>query len=315
VSAIGTAWFWWVEQWSLVDSLQQTSTTLTTVGLGEVRPFDTSAQIFSIFLSIVGVSVGLFTLGAVFEEQIESSLSRYGRRRMDQRIAKLSKHTVLCGYGRVGTAIAELLVARSETIVVVDLDQGRLEAAVDAGNCVVKGSSTEDDILREAGIEQAATLIVSLADDAAAISTVLSARPLNADMTIIARANDPSSEAKLMRAGADRVVNPLYQGAHRMAAFAQQPDVADFLDVVVHDAEVEYELEEVRIPAQSRLDGVKLGDAHIRRETGALVLAVRLTNGQFESIPGPEVRLAAGTTLIALGTTAQLKALEGLLQV
>src|SRR5204863_8486792 len=127
----------------------------------------------------------------------------------------------------------------------------------------------------------ASTLIVSLASDADAISTVLSARALNPNLRIVTRANATESEAKLKRAGADRVVNPLYQGAHRMASFAQQPDVADFLDVVVHDQEVEFQLEEFTIAAGSPLAGVAVGDAHVRRRSGALVLALRLEHGSF----------------------------------
>jgi voltage-gated potassium channel len=100
-----------------------------------------------------------------------------------------------------------------------------------------------------------------------------------------------------------------------MASFAQQPDVADFLDVVVHDEEVEFELEEFGVEDGSALAGVALGDAHIRSRTGALVLALRLQDGNFVSIPGPEVLLAARTTLIAIGTTEQLRALAGLLEV
>ena len=295
--------------------MQQTVTTVTTVGLGEVRPFDDSAKWFSIALSIVGVTAGLLTLGAIFQEQLEDSLARYGRRQMDRRIGKLADHVVLCGYGRVGTQIARLLATRNASIVIIDLDEQQVNDANQNGYEVVRGSCTEDDTLREAGIERAATLIVSLASDADAISTVLSARALNPDLRIVTRANATESEAKLKRAGADRVVNPLYQGAHRMASFAQQPDVADFLDVVVHDQEVEFELEEFNVDERSSLAGVALGEAHIRRRTGALVLALRLQDGSFVSIPGPEVRLAPRTTLIAIGTTEQLRALADLLEV
>lgn len=315
VTIIGTGWFWFAEHWSFVDALQQTVTTITTVGLGEVRPFDDSAKIFSVFLSIVGVSAGLFTLGAVFEEQLEDTLDRYGRRRMDRRIAKLSRHVVLCGYGRVGIQIARMLSAHDLAIVAVDSDERRVAEAATAGLPVVPGSSTEDDVLLAAGVDRALTLIVSLGDDADAMSTVLSARALNPALKIIARANDPSSEPKLERAGCDRVVNPLHQGAQRMAAFAQQPDVADFLDVVVHDDEVEYRLEELPLTDASPLVGRRLGDAHLRRDSGALVLAVRHKDGAFESNPGPEVVLEAGTTLIAIGTGEQLQALWRLLKV
>jgi voltage-gated potassium channel len=314
VAVTGTLWFWFVEGWSLLDSLQQTVTTITTVGYGEVRDFDASAQVFSAVLSVVGVSAGLFTLGAVFEEQLEDTLARYGRRRMDRRIGKLAQHVVLCGYGRVGAQIARLLAARDLPVVAIDTDERRIEEAVAAGLAVVEGSSTDDDVLRAAGIEGAGTLIVSLGSDADAISTVLSARAMNAQMRIVARANATESEAKLLRAGADRVVNPLYQGAHRMAAFAQQPDVADFLDVVVHDEQVEYRLEELHLLAGSPVAGVPLGEAHLRRKTGALVLAVRRADGTFDSIPGPEVRLEPGTTLIAIGTGDQLAALAHLLE-
>jgi voltage-gated potassium channel len=315
VTFIGSGWFWLVEHWSFLDALQQTITTVTTVGLGEVRPFDTTAKIFSIFLSVLGVSAGLFTLGAVFQEQVEDTVARYGRRRMDRRIAKIDRHVVLCGYGRVGTQIARLLRGHDLPIVVVDAEERRVEDAATGGYAVVAGSSTEDDVLLAAGIERAETLIVSLGDDADAMSTVLSARALNSRLRIIARANDTSSEPKLLRAGCDRVVNPLSQGAHRMAAFAQQPDVADFLDVVVHDEQVEYRLEEFRLPRDSPFAGVALRDAHLRHRTGAIVLALRHADGTFESNPGGEVALAAGTTVIAIGTSDQLSALGRLLEV
>lgn len=314
VAITGTLWFMVIEQWSFEDALEQTVTTVTTVGLGQVRPFDSSAKYFSVVLSIVGVSAGLFTLGAVFQEQLEDTLDRYGRRRMDRRIAKISNHVILCGYGRVGTHISRLMEAGDTDFVIVDASDLALAPAIERDFPIVHGSCTEDDTLIEAGIERASTVIVAVGDDAVAMSATLSARALNPNLLIIARANDVSSEAKLIRAGCDRVVNPLSQGAHRMAAFAQTPDVADFLDVIVHDVEVEYRLEEFRVVEGCRLAGQSLGDAHIRRESGALVLALRDRDGSFQSNPPPETVLAAGTTLIGIGTTDQLEKLQTLLE-
>ncbi|HVJ96880.1 MAG TPA: NAD-binding protein [Acidimicrobiia bacterium] len=313
MACIGTLWYILIEGWSFVDSLEQTVTTVTTVGLGQVRPFDTSAKYFSVVLSIVGVSVALFTLGAVFEEQLEDSLDRYGRRKMDRRIAKISDHVIVCGYGRVGTYIGKSLDAADTEVVIVDASDDALTQAAESGHAIVHGSCTEDEVLLQAGIERARTMIVAVGDDAVAMSTALSARALNPKLLIIARANDISSEAKLVRAGCDRVVNPLSQGAHRMAAFAQTPDVADFLDVVVHDADVEYRLEEYQIPPTCELAGKTLGEAHIRRVSGALVLALRDPDGSFRSNPPPESVLEPGTTLIAIGTSDQLEEMETLL--
>jgi voltage-gated potassium channel len=309
IALVGTGWFWLIEGWSLVDAAYQTATTVTTVGFGETRPFDTSAKVFSILLMVLGVSAALFTLGAVFEQQIERGLQRIGRRRMDRRIESLSGHTIVCGYGRVGARTAALLGGKPNALVVVDSDAERVGAAVEDGHLAVFGDSTEDATLHDAGIERASKVVVSLADDAAAISTVLSARVLSPTARIVARANAESSEAKLVRAGCDHVVNPLHQGAGRLAAFAEQPAVADFLDVVVHDGSLEYRLEELVLPPGSPLTNASLGEAHVRSRTGALVLALREADGTFLSNPGPGVQLTPGCTLIVIGTEDQLAAL------
>ena len=312
VAAVGTVWYRLVEGFSVLDALYQTVNTITTVGFGEVEPFDRSGRVFSIVLMLVGVGAAFYTLGAVFEDLVEDQVVRLGRRRMDRRIAHLAGHAVVCGYGRVGRRIVGPLVAEGTDVVVVDVDAERARGARDAGVLVVQGDSTEDDVLREAGVERARMLVISLASDADAISTVLSARVLNPGLRIVARANSESGEAKLLRAGCDRVVNPLSSGAARLVRFALQPAVADFLDVVMHEGGVEYRLEEIQVPVDSPIVGRALGDADLRSATGALVLAVREDSGEFSSNPHPATVLRPGTTLIAIGTREQLEALEGL---
>ena len=311
VGVVGVLWFWLVEGFSFVDAAYQTTTTVTTVGFGEVREFDDSAKLFSIALMVVGVAAALFTLGAVFGEQVEHQLQRIGRRRMDRRIDSLRGHMIVCGFGRVGSQVAKALGGRESHVVVVDQDPDRAAAAADAGYLSVVGDSTEDETLELAGVARAGVLLVSLGDDADAISTVLSARVLNPELRIVARANAESAEAKLMRAGCNHVVNPLHQGAQRIAAFAQQPAVADFLDVVIHDGSLEYRLEEMVLPADSPLAGTALGAAHLRAKTGALVLALRTPDGAFVSNPAPDEPLQGGATLIAIGTEEQLRTLAG----
>jgi voltage-gated potassium channel len=134
----------------------------------------------------------------------------------------------------------------------------------------------------------------------------VSGRALKPDLFIIARARTESSEPKLTRAGADRVVNPQRLGGERMAAFAVHPNVAEFLDVVMHDENLEFHLEEVRVSSESKLAGKTLRDAHIRDRTGALVLAVRERDGAFATNPPPETVIDPNSILIAIGTTEQL---------
>ncbi|MDQ1375465.1 MAG: voltage-gated potassium channel, partial [Actinomycetota bacterium] len=139
----------------------------------------------------------------------------------------------------------------------------------------------------------------------------MTGRALSPELFIIARARIDSSEEKLTRAGANRVVNPQSIGGARMAAFALQPHVAEFMDVVMHDGSLEFRLEEMLVPFGSPLEGKSLRDAHLRDQTGALVLAMRDDRGgKFTTNPEPESVIEAGQILIAIGTSAQLAALQ-----
>ncbi|MGH9086352.1 MAG: potassium channel family protein [Acidimicrobiales bacterium] len=215
-------------------------------------------------------------------------------------------HVIVCGWGRVGRTIAAHLQGSGTDVVVVDSDPERI-AQVEGPT--VEGDATDDDILRAAGIERAATLIAALSTDADNLYTTLSARSLRPDLFIVARARMEASEPKLAQAGANRVVNPQKIGGARMAALATQPGVADFLDVVMHDGSLEFRLGEVPLQAGSRIVGHTLRDAHIRDRTGALILAIRDGDGAFVTNPSPDVVLEAHQLLIAIGTQAQLKAL------
>ena len=160
--------------------------------------------------------------------------------------------------------------------------------------------------MARAGIAKASVLVAALNTDADNLYVTLSGRSVRADLVIIARARTEASEPKLTRAGANRVVNPQLIGGQRMAAFALQPHVAEFLDVVMHDGSLEFRLEEVSVIPGSSLAGRSLRDAHIRDRTGALVLALRDTAGRFTTNPPPETLIAPSQILIAIGTSEQL---------
>jgi len=313
VVCVGAAWFWLVEGFSLVDAVYQTVMTVTTVGYGEIEPLGTRGRIFASVLMITGVGVALYAIVGLIEDVLENQLDRWGRKRMERQIEHLRDHVVLCGYGRVGRGIVPLLRGRSP-VVVVDRGADNVVEAQDAGLLAVVGDTTDDDVLRAAGITRAATLVVSVQTDADAISTVLSARALNPGLRIVSRANAASSEAKLVRAGVDHVVNPLRLGADRLATFALQPAVADFADLVGPGAGEAFRLEQVVVLAASPLAGRTMAECRIREATGALVLALREPGGAFESNPGPDTVLGAGATLVVIGTPEQLAALDDCLR-
>lgn len=293
---------------TLLDAAYQTVTTVTTVGFMEVRPLRAAERVFTMVLIVFGVGTVLYALGALFEVLLEGHLrDQYGRRRMERSIGDMSGHVIVCGWGRVGRALAGFVQGAEHPVVVIDTDITRLE---DIGLPYVVGDATEDDTLRRAGIERARALVAALDTDAGNLFVTVSARALHPDLFIVARARLDTTEEKLRRAGADRVVNPQRIGGARMAAFVLQPNVAEFLDVVMHDGSLEFRLEEVRVPAGSGIVGTSLRDAHVRDRTGALVLALRHADGTFTTNPEPDARVAAGDVLIAVGTATQLRALE-----
>ena len=291
----------------VLDAVYQAVTTISTVGFREVEPFGTAEKVFTIVLVLVGVGAALYAFSALLETVVEGRLSQtVGRRRMQHRIRDLDDHVIVCGWGRVGKAVAEYLVGNGRQVVVVDRDPDRV-GELDLLHVV--GDATEDDTLRAAGIDRARALVAALTTDADNLFVTLSARSLRPELFIVARARSVDTQGKLTQAGADRVVNPQFIGGARMAAFASQPHVAEFLDVVMHDGSLEFRLEELEVPGGSALAGRSLRDSRIRDTTGALVLAVRDPDGTFVTNPDPSTVLSPGQVVIAIGTDAQLTAL------
>jgi voltage-gated potassium channel len=290
-----------------IDAIFQTITTVTTVGFGELHPFSQPEEIFTIFLIFVGVGTAAYTLGVLIETLVEGQIGDLvGRRRMEQRIKSMSGHVVLCGWGRVGSSIARFVTGAGQDMVVVEKSTERLAAVTIP---YVEGDATDDSVLREAGIERARVLVTALSDDADNLYVTLTARSLRPDLLIVARAVSDTADAKLRQAGADRVVNPQSIGGQRMAAFAMQPHVAEFVDVVMHDGSLEFRLEQVVVAEGSPLSGQTLRGARLHERTGALVLAMRDSSGSFRTNPESEALIRSGDVLIIIGTESQVEAL------
>ena len=295
-----------------VDAMYQTVTTVATVGFREVQPLSTGGKFFTMALILVGVSSTLYAFSVLIETLIEGRLfDSLGRRRMERNITTMQDHVIICGWGRVGRSIASEVDDAGRSLVVVDNEPDRL---AECPYPAVTGDATQDSVLTAAGIDRASSLIAAVDADAANSFIILSARAMRPDLFIVARARSFDSEEKLRRAGADRVVNPQHIGGARMAAFVLRPHVAEFVDVVMHDRNLEFRLEELPIGASSPIAGKTLREAQVRDRTGALVLAVRDSHGDLRTNPSPDTCIEAGDLLIAIGTESELRALAALVE-
>lgn len=295
---------------SVLDAIYQTVTTVATVGFKEVRPFSRADEAFTILLILVGVGVVLYTFSVALEALVDGHLRDVLRRnRMEREITAMKRHAIICGWGRVGKATAGYLSNAGQQVVVIDSDPERI-ATVPYPR--VLGDVTDDSTLLRAGIAHAGVLIAAVNTDADNVYVTLSGRTLRPDLLIIARARTESSEAKLKRAGADRVVNPQRIGGDRMASFALQPHVVEFLEGVIHDGSLEFQLAESTVGAGSALACRTVGESAIRRHTGALLIAIRGADGAFTTNPTPDWVIQPGQVLIAIGSEEQQAALHRL---
>lgn len=302
---VGTGGFMILERWRFLDALFMTVITLTTVGYGEVRPLTDSGKIYAIFLILAGASVVVYVLSDMVELFISLN---FERRRMQEKIAKLSGHYIVCGWGRTGQEVSDHFLNQKLPFVVIESDPHRVKKAADCGLLVIEGDASTDEVLEQAYIKRAQGIICALPDDAANTFIALSAKELNDKITIVSRAANPGSESKLRRAGAKMVISPYVICGRRMATAVTQPLVTEFLEVVMHTPDYDLRMEQVKLAMQCTLVGSTLKEANIKQQSGAMILAVN-QSGKLITNPLPDLVFHGGDELIALGTEEELRRL------
>jgi len=306
---VGTVVFHLLEGWSILDSLYVTVQTLTTVGFGDLTPRTLLGRTFATLFMMVGVGVVLYALTSTVQTIVHSELfARYGHSR---KMSKLRNHFIICGAGRVGSHLIRSLRTVEDIFVVIESDQKRAEALMDAGMIVLFRDATLEESLIEAGVEHARGLATCLPDDADNVYVVLTARDLNPGIHIVARAAAEQAESKLIRAGANRVVAPTIIGGHRMAMALTKPAVGDFLDSVTAN-HLELGFEQLEVDAVSSLVHRKLSETVIRSELNIVVVSIRRNNGEIIFNPSGETRIESGDMLIAIGNAESLARLNTL---
>lgn len=301
----GTTGYILIEHLSLVDAFYTTIDMMATEG-DVVHPLTAIGRLFTLSVVILGVGSLLYTLSAGMEFMIEGHFSQALRRRlMENKIAKLHGHAIICGFGRVGSQIAEDCRAAHRSFVVVDEKERNIQRCIQSGYLAIQDDATNDDVLRDAGIQRAQCVLVATDSDAYNISITLSARHLNNNLFIIARANQSETEAKLKRAGADRVISPYTIGGHRMANLAFQAGVIEFFDLITNAGNMELAVQEVAVNGASSLVGKSLPQVQSILADGIVIVALKKQCGSM-SVPKRETRIEPGDVLIVVGQPEQL---------
>ncbi len=312
LTVIGTLSYMQIEDWSLHDALYMAVITSSTVGFGEVRELSPAGEIFTIlyiFLSVIlvgfaGASITAFLVQGELQQMMKG-------RRMQQRIDGLKDHYILCGCGAIGREIVQEFHAEGVPYVVVDASLEQAEVPREFDVPIIEGDATSDDVLLQAGIERAKGLVSALHDDPQNVFVTLTARQLNPNLQIVARASEEGTESKLLRAGADRVISPFEIAGRRMAATVLRPNVVNFLDVIVRQDGIDMRIEEVAIRGASELVGKTLRQSNLGLKTRAMIIAITDRSGKPHSQIASDESIAdqlinEGDVLIAMGNEEQI---------
>ena len=300
--------------WSFPDALYMVVLTVYTVGYEEVRPIDTPyLHALTVGLIVLGCTGMIIVTGALVQLFTVVQIQKlFGGGRMKSDIDKLSDHVIVCGFGRIGVTLAKDLTAGGVKLVVLERSEARLAQAQGLGYLAMQGDATDEDALEAAGIARARCLATVLPDDAANVFITLSARKLNGAMQIIARGEAPTTESKLLHAGADKVVLPTHIGAERIAELILFPDTARFIrgseqmrdfEKSLHGFGLEMEV----VVAAEKSGVVGLTIAEVERRSGGRMFVVQVNSRDGEVItrPGQDVRIQAGDGLVVVGREGQ----------
>lgn len=294
--------------WTPFDAVYMVVITMSTVGYGEVHPvITTAARVHTMIIIALGSVAVAYMLAGFVQFLAEGEIrTLLGYQRMRRQIEQLCGHTIVAGFGRVGMLVADDLVAAGLSLVVIEPSDERIADIERHGLLYVQGDATEEQVLAEAGLLRAKTLVTALPSDAETVFITLTARQMAPNVVIVARAEQPTTLKKLRQAGADHVVLPSAIGARRIVSLLTNPSAVEFAELVTQSSHLAIEMDDLPIKAGSTLHRITLRDADIGRRTGVIVIAIKRADGRVEFPPTGDEPFGVDDKIVILGRRENL---------
>lgn len=312
--SFGVVGFMTLSDYNFINALYMTVITITTVGYGEVQPLNQEAKLFTIILILSSVVIVGYVLSVVTEYILSrNNLEELKQKKMQKTIDGFSNHIIICGYGRNGKQAATKLLAHNKPFVIIEKSNDVIQKFESLDLPFVYGNANEDDILIQAGIKRAKTLITALPDDADNLFVVLSARQINENLQIISRASQETSYNKLKLAGANNVILPDRIGGDHMASLVVVPDLIEFIDNLSIVGKSDINIEEIKVEKLYNTNEIKtIKDLDLRNKTGCTVIGFKGENGEYIVNPEAEIKLVPHSKIVVLGRPEQIQKLNSL---
>ena len=311
---VGISGYMIIEGWGLFDAIYMTIITLSSVGYGEVHETGLGGRIFTIILIIIGVFILAYIVGLVAEIFLEGEIrSILGRKKLDRKIQSLKDHYIICGYGRIGRTICNVLTQRSIPLIVIEKEEQARQELEQDKILYIDRDATHEESLIDAGVRRAKGLVSVVSSDPENVYITLTARGLNPELFILSRAEYSATKAKLLQAGANKVVLPYSIGARRMAQAIIRPAVSDFIELAMHESSFELAIEEIVVGNNSPFANLTLIESKIRKELDIIVIGIKKKDDRTLFNPSSQTTIHPGDLLIAMGSYENLERLRKLL--
>ena len=305
---LGSLGYHFIEGMSFFDGFYMTFITITTIGFSELTNLSDAGRVLTMVTFVMGIGVISYIASQTTQLLFESELFR--KRAMKKQLEKMENHYIVCGYGRIGHRIAEVLRDAEIPLVVVENRDTSIDRVRSDRILYVEGDAQEEQVLKDAGIERARGLICALSKDQDNVFVTLIAREINENIFILVRTNERPNTPKIYRAGADKVISPYEIGADRMANVILRPHVDQFIDRIT-GGEQDHVFDEVKVFEDADLAGKTLAEAHIRQKYFVVIIAI-IPEGDEGILfnPGSEDKINEGDSLIVLGDVERIEHLR-----
>jgi voltage-gated potassium channel len=307
---LGSIGFHLIEGYTWIDSFFMAVITISTVGFATIDPLEPMGKIFASLYIILNLVIFAYVISVLTSYLFEGGLRNIFRKFIiDREVNKMKDHVIVCGYGRNGSMACKELKLSRKDFVVIENDEDIINSLPDDGSIhLVVGDATDDEVLKLAKIDVAEYIIITLPRDSDNVFITLTARELNPDIHVIARASDPNSEKKLIRAGAHNVILPDVLGGLHMSQLITKPYVIEFLDLLNGVSTQELHLEEIEFEdIKSVFHNKTIGDLDVRARSGVSIIGVRRGEMGFAFNPGPDTIINMNSILIVLGNKNQIE--------
>lgn len=296
----GSFGFMIIEGWNFFDSLYMTVITLTTIGYDETHQLSEQGRVFNIFLILFGVGTMTYTITRIIADLTSIDFQKRRRAKMLNKISKMSNHTIVCGFGRMGEVICKNLAEYNENFVVLEKRPQLIEELKKLGFLYIEGDAANDDLLIEAGVTRARAIVSVIDNDSDGLYVALASRSMNKDIFIIVRANERNAKGRMIRAGANKVILPFIMSGQKVADTIMNPATEDIFDITNQNHEDKIQLADLFVTNKSDLKGRSLEEMG-EKLNNLIIIGVKDCDNKFIFKPGSEYIFREGDCVIAMG--------------